>query len=71
MTPRPGHVPDPPPDLTGQPPAPTSRLGADQIAELVDGYRSGKTMKEPASELGIHRTTVSSHLTQQGVPIRR
>jgi DNA-binding CsgD family transcriptional regulator len=46
------------------------RLLADQIAELVDGCRSGKTMKELASEFGIHRTTVSSHLTEQGVPIR-
>ena len=61
------------------PPKPTQRtrfhtqrrLTADQIAELVDRYRSGKTMKELASEFGIHRTTVSSHLTEQGVPIRR
>jgi DNA-directed RNA polymerase specialized sigma24 family protein len=45
-------------------------LSADQIAELVEGYLSGKTMKELASEFGIHRTTVSSHLTEQGVPIR-
>jgi DNA-directed RNA polymerase specialized sigma24 family protein len=46
-------------------------LSADQIAELVEGYRSGNTMKDLASEFGIHRTTVISHLTQQGVRIRR
>lgn len=28
-------------------------------------------MKELASEFGIHRATVSSHLTEHGVPIRR
>jgi DNA-binding CsgD family transcriptional regulator len=28
-------------------------------------------MKELGSEFGIHRTTVSSHLTEQGVPTRR
>jgi hypothetical protein len=28
-------------------------------------------MKELASEFGIHRTTVSSHLNEHGVPIRR
>ena len=47
------------------PPRPTQRtrfhtqrrLSVDQIAKLVDGYRSGKTMKELASEFGIHRTT--------------
>jgi len=47
------------------------RLSADQIATLVAAYRSGKTMKELASEFGIHRTTVSSHLTEQRVPVRR
>jgi hypothetical protein len=42
------------------------RLAADQIAALVEAYRSGKTMKELASEFGIHRTTVSSHLNEHG-----
>lgn len=28
-------------------------------------------MKELASEFGIHRTTVSSHLTEHGVSVRR
>jgi transposase len=41
------------------------------MAELVDGYRSGKTMKELASDFGIHRNTVSAHLTEHGVPVRR
>jgi hypothetical protein len=27
-------------------------------------------MKELASEFGIHRTTVSTHLTEHGVPVR-
>jgi DNA-directed RNA polymerase specialized sigma24 family protein len=47
------------------------RLAADQIAALVEAYQSGKTMKELASEFGIHRTTVSSHLNEHGVPVRR
>jgi DNA-binding transcriptional regulator LsrR (DeoR family) len=46
-------------------------LSTDQIAELVEGYRSGKTMKELASEFGIHRTTVSSLLNEQAVAVRR
>jgi DNA-directed RNA polymerase specialized sigma24 family protein len=46
-------------------------LRAGQIAALVEAYRSGKSMKDLASELGIHRTTVSTHLTEQGVPVRR
>lgn len=48
-----------------------SLLAADQIAALVEAYRSGKTVKELASEFGIHRTTVSSHLNEHGVPVRR
>lgn len=61
-----------PPTLSRRPRFQTQRrLSADQIAELVEGYRSGNTMKELASEFRIHRTTVSSHLSQQGVRIRR
>jgi AraC-like DNA-binding protein len=47
------------------------RLSADQIVALVEGYRSGKAMKELASEFGIHRTTVSTHLAEHGVSVRR
>lgn len=46
-------------------------MRADRIAALVEGDRSSKTMKDLASEFGIHRTTVSSHLNEQGVPVRR
>ena len=61
-----------PPKPTRRPRVQTQRrLSADQIAELIAAYRSGKTMKELASEFGIHRTTVSSHLTEHGVSVRR
>ena len=47
------------------------RLRADQIAALIEAYRAGKSMKELASEFGLHRTTVSTHLSNLGVPVRR
>jgi transposase-like protein len=61
-----------PPKPTRRPRFQTQRrLTADQIAELVEAYRSGRSMKELASEFGIHRTTVRSHLTEHGVAVRR
>lgn len=47
------------------------RLSGGEIADLVGTYQPGMTMKELASEFGLHRTTVSSHLAEQGVPVRR
>jgi DNA-directed RNA polymerase specialized sigma24 family protein len=46
------------------------RLKPHQVAELAEAYRSGKTMKELASAFGIHRTTVTAHLHEQGVSLR-
>jgi DNA-binding transcriptional ArsR family regulator len=42
-------------------------LTFDQIAELAETYRSGKTIKELASAFGVHRTTVAAHLEAQGI----
>jgi DNA-binding CsgD family transcriptional regulator len=42
-----------------------------QVEALIAGYRSGKTMKELASEFGIDRRTVSTHLRRAGVSSRR
>lgn len=49
------------------------RLGADSIDALVDGYLSGQTVYELASEFGIERRTVSGHLHlhRRGIPMRR
>lgn len=46
------------------------RLTFDQIAELAETYRSGKTIKELASAFGVHRTTVAAHLEAQGITRR-
>jgi DNA-binding CsgD family transcriptional regulator len=46
------------------------RLRSDEIAELVEAYRSGKAIKELASTFGVHRATVAAHLEAQGVTRR-
>ena len=46
-------------------------LSAAEIADLVDGYRSGTTVYELANRFKIHRTTVSQHLHRQHMPMRR
>jgi biotin operon repressor len=48
-----------------------TRLPANQVAALVDGYRAGETVYELAARFGIHRATVSGHLHRQGVTLRR
>ena len=45
------------------------RLNAKQIARLVEGYNSGKTVYELAERFGCHRTTVSRQLKLQGVNV--
>ena len=37
---------------------------------IVDGYRSGTSMKELARVFGVHRTTIRAALDRQGAPIR-
>ena len=46
-------------------------LKYEEIARLIEGYRSGKTMYELAHEFGIHRVTVGVILKRNGVEIRR
>jgi DNA-binding transcriptional ArsR family regulator len=43
----------------------------DDVARLVAGYRSGRTIYELACEFKIARQTVSEHLHRHGVPMRR
>ena len=45
------------------------RLNAKQIARLVEGYNSGKSVYELAEQFGCHRTTVSRQLKLQGVNV--
>jgi len=47
------------------------RLSAGQVADLVEGYRAGRTVYELADHFGLHRVTVSAHLHRQGVTLRR
>jgi DNA-directed RNA polymerase specialized sigma24 family protein len=47
------------------------RLGREQVAELVEGYRLGATVYELAERFEINRKTVSEHLHRQGVSMRR
>lgn len=37
---------------------------------IVDGYRSGASMKELARVFGVHRTTIRAALDRQGAPVR-
>jgi IS30 family transposase len=64
-------------DSSGEfaPPRPVCRkkrtLSAGEIDRLVEGYRSGSTMKELARQFGVHRVTVSLLVKRAGVPVRR
>ncbi len=46
-------------------------LSQDEITQLVAEYLAGDDIKIVAIRWGIHRTTVTSHLTRAGVPLRR
>jgi transposase len=52
-------------------PGSARRLKPDEVAALVAGYGTGKTMKELAAEFGISRQTASLHLRRANTPIRR
>jgi hypothetical protein len=47
------------------------RLGAEQVQELIAGYRSGSTVYELGVLFGIERRTVSTILHRHGIPMRR
>lgn len=47
------------------------QLDADQVAELITGYRAGATVYELAARFGIERRTVSTILHRHQVPVRR
>lgn len=46
-------------------------LTASEVDRLVDDYRSGASVNELAERYGVHRATVSAHLTRRGVSRRR
>ncbi|WP_255556206.1 hypothetical protein [Tessaracoccus palaemonis] len=46
-------------------------LTASEVDRLVDEYRSGATVNELAEKYGVHRATVSAHLTRRRVGRRR
>lgn len=45
-------------------------LTASEVDRLVDDYRSGASVNELAERYGVHRATVSAHLTRRGTPRR-
>jgi DNA-directed RNA polymerase specialized sigma24 family protein len=47
------------------------QLDAEQVQELIAGYRSGTTIYELGGQFGIERRTVSTILHRHGVPMRR
>ena len=46
-------------------------LTAAEVDRLVDDYLDGTTVNELADRYGVHRATVSAHLTRRGVQRRR
>jgi hypothetical protein len=56
-------------------PRPKSRttrpLKAAEVDAMVAGYRSGKLMKDLATEFGIDRRTVSAYLHRAEIPLRQ
>ncbi|MEV2226445.1 hypothetical protein AB0E01_42330 [Nocardia vinacea] len=47
------------------------QLDADQVQELIAGYRDGATVYQLGDRFGIERRTVSRILARHGVPMRR
>lgn len=47
------------------------RLSCAEIAQIVIGYKSGKTVYELAEIFDCHRVTISSQLKANGVELRR
>jgi DNA-binding CsgD family transcriptional regulator len=50
--------------------APVRKLSTEEVAVLLERYRSGATMIELAGQFKIHRTTVSAQLRRVGVKPR-
>jgi DNA-directed RNA polymerase specialized sigma24 family protein len=48
-----------------------TRLDAEAVEALIEGYLAGRTVYTLAAEFGIDRRTVSAHLHRRGVPMRR
>ncbi len=46
-------------------------LTASEVDRLVDDYLDGATVNELADRYGVHRATVSAHLTRRGVTRRQ
>jgi AraC-like DNA-binding protein len=68
------QLPEPTPSdqaFTVRPRATVATLSTTEIAELVDSYRSGATVKDLAARFGVHRTTVTQHLRRDGTTTRR
>ncbi|WP_218026058.1 transposase family protein [Nocardia miyunensis] len=62
----------PAPPSAGRPKLSRARqLGADQVQELIAGYKSGETMYQLGARFGIERRTVSKILHRHEVPMRR
>jgi len=47
-----------------------SHLHPVEVDELVKRYGNGESVRQVASALGAHRTTVSGHLERRGIPRR-
>jgi len=65
--------PDTPAPLPADRPTPgrVRQLDADQVQELIVGYRGGATVYELGDRFGIERRTVSRILGRHGVLMRR
>ena len=46
------------------------RLDEAEIDQLINAYRTGRSLADLAEALGIHRRTVAAHLEARGVPRR-
>lgn len=68
-------LPDPtapaPPPANRPKPGRARRLGADQVLELIAGYKGGETVYQLGVRFGIERRTVSEILHRHQVPMRR
>jgi DNA invertase Pin-like site-specific DNA recombinase len=47
-----------------------SKLGLDQVKQLITFYEQGDSLLELSRRFGIHRGTVKDHLRRAGIPIR-
>jgi DNA-binding CsgD family transcriptional regulator len=45
------------------------QLRPHEIDELVERYEAGESMAKLARELGLHRSTISSHLHERGIQL--